>query len=110
MMTAPMMILESAESFPKVVDDDVRPLLHRLQPLRLFFGKLPSEFNDLGTKFCRCRCCRFHLHPVNVAHNGIDVAPHVFFDFRNLLLTGQQITRPFYRCLALRRLSRLVKI
>lgn len=47
----------------------------------------------------------FRLHAFDVARDGVHFALDLGFDFGDFLLTGQRITRPFYRCLAFRRLS-----
>jgi hypothetical protein len=79
------MSLESSEPPAKDVDCDVRPLP------QCFFssvGKLLSQVEQFRSHVNRCRCCGLDFHAVNVAHNGIDVAPDFFLDFRNLLFAG----------------------
>ena len=64
------MSLESPEPLTKEVDPDVRPLLQRLFPS---VGKLATKAGNFRFENGRCRCCGLDFHPVNVAHDGVDV-------------------------------------
>ncbi len=99
MAAAPITILENAEPSFDDRDGNRGTVLPGLRHLR-------SQIDDFGL----LRRNGFLNLAGHVAFDGVDFARDFGLDFGRFLFTGQRITRPFYLCLALRRLSRLVDI